>query len=126
MNLSIKLISTSYNTGIIIIANKTTHTLTNWNIILKCKNFEIVSTNSVNITETDGCIKIMPKEWKINIEEDMKIVSEFEFKGSKDFDYEIMSVNSEEIGRNRVEITIMNNTEEEIVIKPGEKHTFSI
>ena len=128
MSLSIKLISTSDNTGVIIIGNKMTTTLTNWYIKIKPENFDIVSADNIEILSENGIYKIMPKAWKINIEEDTKIISDFvcNKKNNQDLEYKIVDIHSEPTENKKVEILVVNNTEEAIVIQPGETYKFLV
>ena len=132
--LDINLISTN-NKGTLIISNLEDITKTNWEIKIKLNNFQITSMSNVNFSQDEHDLSILiitPKEWKINIESKSQIVSNFLYSGLSTFDYEILDVKATRIEpdtvecNNKIRIIFENNTDKEIVIKPGEKYCFSV
>ena len=128
MNLTIDLISTSSGSGTIFISNPTTEQKTNWKIILIPKNFIITEMRNLNFTTNeDNSITISPKEWKINIESNSRIISNFYYTGSDKLEYYVKNIESLDVEpETGIKITIQNNTKKDIVIKPGKIFTFTI
>jgi hypothetical protein len=129
MSLTIHLISKDSKIGTLSISNNSNITKTNWEIELKLKNFEIIDMDNLNFIKDEDIYKITPKEWKINIEGNTEIVSDFTYTGSNNFDYDIININdfTTFIPQNKgIEISVYNNTDEPIIINPGESYVFKV
>ena len=149
MTLNIELISQNSKSdignyiGTIIISNTSNITLTDWEIYLELINFNIINIDNLNLEKSisDGKkIIISPKEWKIHIEGNSQIISNFTYSGNHIFDYKIQDIVSQSLQEDinnevsppmptyntkTVNITVENNTDKVIIIKPGEKYTFT-
>lgn len=128
--LNIKLIKITDTMGEIIINNHSNISISNWEFELICKNFKINSIVQLNYSYNQKSYFITPKEWKINIESNSRITSKFEyskFPNISDFEYEydIIDIKYTTLNNPGIEITIQNNTDTDIIIKPGETYTFS-
>ena len=129
MNLTIDLISTSVGSGTIFISNPTEGQKTNWKIILIPKNFTITEMRNLNFSTNnkDNSVTIRPKEWKINIESNSRIISNFYYTGSDNLEYSIKNIESLDVeSEPGIKITIQNNTKKDILIKPGKTFSFTI
>lgn len=123
-SLTINLISKD-GVGTLVVANPTNFQKTNWEIIFTPKNFTITEMNNLNFEyNIDNSITITPKVWKINIESNSEVISNFYFTGSDNFEYTIQSIKSSDIIDKNIRMTIDNNTDNAIVIEPGKSFTF--
>lgn len=128
MSLNIELISISPGVGNIIISNSTNYTKTDWEITIITENFIINKMNCLNfIKNDDNSYTITPKEWKINIESNASLTSTFSYTGSNTLNYNIKHIKSKNLNDiGNIEIKIVNNTDNDILIKSGESYTFTI
>jgi len=128
MDLTIDLISTSIGSGTIFISNPTKEQKTNWTVTLIPINFIITETRNLNFkTNSDNSVTITPKEWKINIESNSRIISNFYYTGSDELEYYVKNIESLDIEtESGIKITIENNTKNDILIKPGKTFSFII
>ena len=135
MTLQVDLIYRENHKGNFLLKNLTDIKYTDWEITLFCNNFNITHMTNVNFSYNNvtKIYTITPKAWKINIEPSSEIESDFLFSGIVErLDYEILNINFKAITKKEnnnnkgISITIENNTDREIIIKPGEKYTFTI
>lgn len=126
MSLSIKLISTNLNQGVIIISNNSDTAITDWKIKIKPHNFNFMHMTNLDFYEKKDYCVIVPKEWKIHIEDNSKIVSEFTYTGSSNLNFDFLDHTFSKIESKKIQITVTNNSDKDIIIKSGEKHTFLI
>lgn len=128
MTLDINLISTTIGSGTIFITNPTTYQKTNWEITIIPQNFVITETRNLNFKiNDDNSVTIRPKEWKINIESNSRIISNFYYTGSDNLEYTVKNIKSHNVKvKEGIKITIENNTNRDIIIESGKTFTFSI
>ena len=127
MDLNINLISTSAGSGTIFISNPTNVQKTNWKIKITPQNFIITEMRNLNFITNNNSVTIRPKEWKINIESNSRIISNFYYTGSDNLQYVVENIESDDVVVEKgIKITIENNTEKDILIKSGSNYTFSI
>ena len=126
MDLNINLISTSAGSGTIFISNPTNVQKTNWKIKITPQNFIITEMRNLNFITNNNSVTIRPKEWKINIESNSRIISNFYYTGSDNLEYSVKTIKSDNIPIEKgIKITIENNTDKDIIIKPGKSFSFT-
>ena len=136
MSLTLHLFKNNKDTGTIIITNTSPITITNWSLDLIPENFRVIHFDNINYERINNKIRITPKEWKINLESNTQIVSNFTYESilnnnSEKLNYTLTNIIYEPLKNidekpKGIIITIENNTRDEIIIKPGGSYKFTV